>query len=130
MSLSKTNGKVIENKISYSKLLIDFIDPLLTGQEDETELLSKLTLGQIAWNFSVSDLNDLPLDNRHKESFIKITQYDSKLKEILNQLVLRRAAKYSQHNQFIFKVEIREKKFGEKVVYVEAMPGDKIGKII
>ncbi len=53
MSLSKTNGKVIENKISYSKILIDFIDPLLTGQEDETELLSKLTLGQIAWNFSV-----------------------------------------------------------------------------
>ena len=72
--------EVKENKISYSKILIDFIDTILTGQEDETELLSKLTLGQIAWNFSVSNENDLPLDNMHKESFIKITQYNSELK--------------------------------------------------
>ncbi len=61
--------EVKENKISYSKILIDFIDPLLTGQEDETELLSKLTLGQIGWNFSVSDFKNFPLDNMHKESF-------------------------------------------------------------
>ncbi len=119
--------EVKENKILYSKILIDFINPLLTGQEDETELLSKLTLGQIAWNFSVSDENDLPLDNMHKESFIKITQYNSELKEILNMLVLRKATKYSEHNQFIFKVEIREKALGEKVVYVESVPRDKIG---
>jgi hypothetical protein len=119
--------EVKNNKISYSKVLIDFIDPLLTGQEDEKELLDKLKLGQIAWNFSVSDVNELPYDDIHKASFLKITQYDSRLKETLNKLVLRKAAKFSHYNQFLFNVEIREKKFGGKVVYVESVPADKIG---
>lgn len=118
-----------EETISYSKLLIDFIDPLITGQEDEQQFLDKLKLGKLAWNYSVSDLNDLPLDNIHKDIFLKLTQSNSALKEILNKLVLRKSMKYSQHNQFIFEVGIRKNKFGQKVFFAESIPTNKIDKI-
>lgn len=115
-----------KNTISYSSLLIDFIAPLITGQEDEHEFLEKAKLGQIAWNFSVSDLNNLPYDDIHKAIFLGLTERDSKLRETLNMLVLRKGFKYSQHNQFLFKLEIRTNKLGQKTVYVESAPTDGI----
>jgi hypothetical protein len=114
--------------ISYSKLLIDFISPILTGQENEEEFYDKAKLGQIAWNFNVSDINTLPFDDIHKEIFINLAQSDSKLKEILNFLVLRKEIKFSQYNQFIFKIEIKTNEFGVKTLYAESASADKIEK--
>ena len=37
--------------ISYSNLLLKFIDPLIDGSEDEEEVLQKAKMGMIAWNF-------------------------------------------------------------------------------
>lgn len=118
--------KMSDKSILYSSILIDFIEPLITGDEDEHEFLDKAMLGQIAWNFSVSDTNDLPFDAIHKQIFNEIASTNSEVKEILNKLVLRRVMKFSQFNQFIFKVEIRENKLGQKTLYVESAPADKI----
>lgn len=115
-----------KNFISYSSLLIDFIDPVITGEENEQEFLDKAKLGQIAWNFSVSDMNDLPHDDTHKAIFLTLTQKDAKLKDLLSMLVLRKSVKYSQYNQFIFKIEIRTNKIGQKTLYAESAPADKI----
>jgi hypothetical protein len=117
-----------KHTISYSSLLIDFIAPLITGQEDEHEFLEKVKLGQIAWNFSVSDNNHLPYDDIHKTILLSLTERNSNLKDILNKLVARKELKYSQHNQFIFKVELRRKKTGEKTLYVESAPAKWIKK--
>lgn len=116
-----------KQKVSYSSILIDFINPLLTGKEDEYEFLAKAKLGQMAWNFSVSDLNKLPFDNIHKEIFlITLKQYDKELKETLNMLVMRKGIKFSQYNQFIFNIEMRTNKYGQKTLYAESAPADKI----
>lgn len=112
--------------ISYSSILIEFIDPLLTGQEDEIDFLNKAKLGQVAWNFSVSDANNLPYDDLHKSILLDMTKRDPKLKETLNMLVRRKALKYSHYNQFIFRVEIRENNQGQKTLYAESAPAEKL----
>ena len=123
----RKNEYIMEKEfISYSNLLIDFIDPLLTGQEDEVDFLNKAKLGQVAWNFSVSDTNNLPLDDIHKIILLDMTKKDSKLKEVLNMLVQRKALKYSRYNQFIFRLEIRENRHGQKTLYAESAPADKL----
>lgn len=106
---------------------MEFIDPLLTGNEDESEFLSKARLGQVAWNFNVSDVNNLPYDDVHKSVLFDLSKKDKKFKETFNMLVKRKALKYSKYNQFIFTVEIRRKSDGGKTLYVESAPADKIG---
>ena len=118
--------KTHKDIISYSSLLIDFIEPLITGQEDAHEFLDKAKLGQIAWNFNVSDVNELPFDDIHKIIFVNLTQEEPYLKEALNMLVLRKGMKYSMYNQFIFKIEIRTNKLGQRTLYVESANADKI----
>jgi hypothetical protein len=117
----------MKKDFSYSKILIEFIDPLLTGEEDESEFLSKARLGQVAWNFNVSDSNDLPYDDDHKKILFDLSKKDERFKETLNRLVKRKALKFSQYNQFLFKVEMRRKADGQATLYVESAPADKIG---
>jgi hypothetical protein len=91
--------------ISYSSLLIKFIEPLLNGDESDEEFLAKAKIGQIAWNHSVSDENDLPLDSEMKAALKKfITMYPD-LKKTMNMLVIRKAMEFGEYKQFIFKVE-------------------------
>lgn len=114
--------------ISYSNLLIKFIEPLINGLEDEEAFLTKAKIGMIAWNFHVSDSNELPYDKETKEILLKITKNDKEAKDILNSLVMRKQTRFSKYNQFIFRVKIRTKNDGTKTLYVESAPADKIVK--
>lgn len=110
------------NYISYSNLLHQFIEPILDGTEDVEAYLEKAEAGKIAWNFCVSDKAGLTIDSQMKKIIKEITQEFSEAKETLNKLVLRKQMLFSQYDQFIFHVEIREKANGEKTLYVESVP--------
>lgn len=114
--------------ISYPSLLIKFIEPLLNGDESDEEFLAKAKIGQLAWNHSVSDENNLPLDSEMKNALQKFISMYPEQKEILNMLVLRKAMEFQEHQQFIFTVENRYKKDGTVNLYVESAPADKIRK--
>ncbi len=114
--------------ISYSGLLIKFIEPLLNGDESDEEFLAKAKIGQIAWNHSVSDENNLSLNSEMENALKKFISMYPDLKETLNMLVLRKAMEFQEHQQFIFKVENSNKPDGTVNLYVESAPANKIRK--
>ena len=114
--------------VAYSAILIKFIQPLLNGEEDEEEYLTKARMGMIAWNFHISDQNKLPYDAVMKAILKKMTKENSEGKRILNELVLRKEKYFSGYNQLLTKVEIRTKPDDSTTLYVESYPVDKILK--
>lgn len=114
--------------ISYSGLLIKFIEPLLNGDESDEEFLAKAKIGQIAWNHSVSDENNLLLDSEMKAALKTLISLYPDLKETMNMLVIRKAIEFGKYKQFIFKVENRHKSNGTVNMYVESAPADKMIK--
>ncbi|MEZ5045288.1 MAG: hypothetical protein R2828_35665 [Saprospiraceae bacterium] len=112
--------------ISYSNLLIKFIEPLLDGSEDEDGFLTKARMGMIAWNYHVSDQNKLPYDDTMKAILRQMTKESKEGRKLLNSLTLRKQLHFSNYNQFLVKVEIRTKPNGDTVLYVESYPADKI----
>jgi len=118
-----------KNHLSYSNILINFIQPILDGSETEEDYLAKAKLGMIAWNYHLSDQNNLPYDDEMKAILKDMTDQNREGKEMLNKLVLRKEMEFSQYQQFLAKVEIRTKSDGSKTLYVESYPIDKIGKV-
>lgn len=108
--------------ISYSSVLIDFIHPLLNGDETDDEFLQKARIGQIAWNFAVSDKAGLTTDAKMKEVLKSITAQYRDSKEILNTLVMRKHDFFFYYDQIILTVEKREKPDGNTTLYVESAP--------
>lgn len=119
----------MKNNLSYSNILIKFIQPILDGSETEEDYLAKAKAGMIAWNYHLSDQNQLPYDDEMKAILKQITSENSEGKEMLNKLVLRKEMEFSQYQQFLAKVEIRTKPDDSKTLYVESYPIDKIGKV-
>lgn len=114
------------NYISYSEMLIKFIEPLLDGYEDEDEFLEKAKMGMIAWNFHVSGQNKLPYDDSIKAILREVTKENSEARDILNNLVLRKEQLFSEYNQFLIRVEIRTKPDNSTTLFVESCPVEKI----
>lgn len=82
--------------ISYSRVLIEFIEPLLDVTEDEDEFLTNARMGMIAWNYHVSDQNKLPYDDIMKVILCQMTEENEEGKEILSALVLRKQLHFSK----------------------------------
>jgi hypothetical protein len=108
--------------VSYSSVLIDFIHPLLTGDESDDEFLQKARIGQIAWNFAVSDKAGLATDDKMKEVLKGITGQYPDARETLNTLVMRKHDFFFDYDQIILTVEKREKPDGNTTLYVESAP--------
>jgi len=118
-----------KERVSYSTILIKFIQPILDGSETEEDYLAKAKAGMIAWNYHLSDQNKLPYDDEMKAILKQMASENREGKELLNKLVLRKEMKFSQYQQFLAKVEIRTKRDGSKTLYVESFPIDKIRKV-
>lgn len=112
---------------SYSNILIEFIEPLLHGNESEELFLEKAKTGIMAWNFCISNANKLPLNAEMKQIMHQITSNSSEARETLKKLTIRKEMLFSQFNQFIFHVEIKTKSDGSKTLYVESAPANKTG---
>jgi hypothetical protein len=109
--------------VSYSSLLIDFISPILTGQEDELEFLEKAKTGVTAWNFCVSDQAGLAADSGIKivlEEYLK--EAPKWLKEIIDKLVIRKHTDFGKYDQYILLAETRRKPDGSAYLHVESAP--------
>jgi len=111
--------------VSFSSVLIEFIDPLLDGKEDKYEFLSKVKVGAIAWNVSVARDNKLNLDDFFKDMMAKKLPPSTQIKGILEFLTVRKQMMFSQYQQFIFSVETRKKPDGSISLCVESGPADK-----
>jgi hypothetical protein len=117
------------DKISYSSILIEFIKPLLKGNEDDNEFLAKAKAGMIAWNLCVFDSTNLPMDGLTKKILWNVKTRNPFGADLFDKLAERKALLFPDHNQFIFKVELREKPDGSKTLYVEWGSGGKIGSV-
>lgn len=108
--------------ISYSNLLLQFIEPILDGTEDEEAFMTKANMGKIAWNFCVSDQAELSIDHQMKTILKKMLPVNPQAKQILDQLVIRKQTRFAQYDQVIFDIEIRTQPDGSKTFYVESAP--------
>lgn len=118
-----------KRRVSYSSLLIEFIGPMLTGQETDEEFLTKAIVGQIAWNFAVSDKAELAMDQYMKEVLRSATEEFEDAQESLNALVLRKEVVFEEYDQLILKVEQRHKPDGSTTLYVESAPASILKKL-
>ncbi|MEM9259990.1 MAG: hypothetical protein AAGA62_10110 [Bacteroidota bacterium] len=118
----------MKNRISYSDVLIEYITPLLDGTEYLEDLEAKVKFGMVAWNYHVSDQNDLPLDAEMKAILKMMTMTHQEGRKKLNEMVLRKEQHFSQYNQYIATAEVRQKPDGSVTVYVESAPADKVKK--
>ena len=114
------------NKVSYSDVLIKFIEPLIDGTEDLDDFLMKARMGMVAWNYHVSDQNKLPYDKETKAVLEMMTSFNDEGKKTLNELVLRKEMHFSQYDQFIVKIETRRKPDGSTTLFVQSYPADKL----
>ncbi len=117
-----------KNYISYSNVLIQFIEPLLNGTETAEEFLLKAKMGMVAWNFHVSDQYQLPYDKEMKTILKRMTNENNEGKEILNQLVLRKQMNFSKYKQFILEVKLNYKIDNTPTLYVESAPVESLKK--
>lgn len=115
--------------LKYSKLLIEFIDPIITGDEDEEEFMVKARLGQIAWNLIVTKENKLApykeLQFIILETSVKVPNYNA----IIELLKRRKEEHFGEHQQFILKTEVRSKPDGSGSLYVETTFAHKMKKL-
>ena len=116
-------------KVSYSSLLIEFIEPMLTGHETDEEFLTKAIVGQIAWNYAVSDKAGLAMDGYMKQVLKSVTEQYEDAQESLNALVLRKGVCFEEYDQLILKVEQRHKPDGSTTLYVESAPASILKKL-
>ncbi|MHB1279103.1 MAG: hypothetical protein ACYC1Q_11985 [Bacteroidia bacterium] len=114
---------------SYSRILIDFIKPLLNGRESEADFLLKARSGMIAWNHVVTDEHKLPVELELKQLYEQLTQAHPDAIANLNMLVIRKLMYFSGYHQFIVKVESRKKPEGSRTLYVESIEADKFRKL-
>ncbi|MCC5931911.1 MAG: hypothetical protein JJU28_21890 [Cyclobacteriaceae bacterium] len=114
--------------VFYSQVLMDFIEPLLSGNEDNDEYLAKAWFGQTAWNYSIAEVNNLPYGAELKATIQKLNSMYPDMSEPMKRLVERKIEKFNDHNQFIFSVELRHKPDGTVSLYVESVPVDKLIK--
>lgn len=114
---------------SYSRILIDFIKPLLNGRESEADFLLKARSGMLAWNHVVTDEHKLPVEVELKELYEQLTKTHPDAVANLNMLVIRKLMYFSGYHQFIVKVESRKKPEGSRTLYVESIEADKFRKL-
>lgn len=114
------------NRVSYSDVLIRFIEPIIDGTEDADTFMMKAYMGMCAWNYEVSDQNNLPINKEMKAAFKQLSILQSDGQKVVDALVLRKKMYFSQYDQFIFKVEKRVKPDNSVVLYVESCPADKL----
>ena len=112
--------------VNYSSILYQFIEPMLHGSEDEEEFLAKAKIGMIAWNFNLSDLNELPSDQQTKKILKGVTERNERAKEIFNSLVIRKQTEFPEYNEFIIKVELEARADGSQDLFVETASPEKV----
>lgn len=115
---------------SYSRILIDFIKPLLNGRESEADFLQKAQAGMMAWNHVVSDEHQLPLEAALNEVYVRMTKEYPDVVAKLNMLVIRKVMYFNRYQQFIIKVESRKQKAGTRTLYVESIEAEKFRELL
>lgn len=115
---------------SYSRILIDFIKPLLNGRESEADFLLKAQAGMMAWNHVVSDEHKLPLEAELDQVYQLITRDHPEAVARLNMLVIRKLMYFNKYQQFILKVESRKRSEGTRTLYVESIEAEKFRKLL
>lgn len=118
-----------EVNLKYSALLIEFIDPIITGDEDVEEVRLKARLGQIAWNQIVAKENKLAPFKEMQfmilETIPKVPDYNT----IIELLTRRKEDHFGEHQQFILKTEVRSKPDESLSLYVETTFAHKMKKL-
>jgi hypothetical protein len=68
-------------RISYSDLLVKFIEPLSLGVEDEAHYLALARLGQLSWNFELSKQHSFPSHEYMQRTITEIFSADPRTSE-------------------------------------------------
>lgn len=112
-------------RISYSDLLIKFIEPLSQEVEDEAHYLALARLGQLSWNFELAKRQSVPYHQVMRKIITEIASADPELRKAFDFLLQRKETEFKEYIQFILEVEIRVKKDGAKKLHVLSIPADK-----
>ena len=110
----------------YSSVLQDFAAPLLAGNENREELVSKFKIAELVWNHSIAEEFNLPvfalLDIAIQESNKKYPG----MKDIFLLLKEIKALDFKAYKNFIVKTEYRIKPNGSASIFVETIEPDKL----
>ena len=108
-------------KVCYSDILLEFIEPLLTGEEGDLGFLSVALKGQIAWNYALLESRNHSFSEYYQKKILGVLQIDPNQKELFEMLIIRKALKFSQYHHIISKVDLEYNVPNIKTLYLETL---------
>jgi hypothetical protein len=99
---------------NYSKILLEFIEPICNEHDDEKTLFAKLQLGRVAWNYCLAQEYGLP--PTFSEDAERACLGGPNLKAGFDQLVARKINAFARYTDIIISVDI---KYGPNDTFVD-----------
>ncbi len=100
---------------------MEFIEPLLTGEEGDLGFLSVALKGQIAWNYALLETRNHPFCEYYQNKILGVVKIDPHQKELFEMLIIRKSLKFSQYHCLITKVDLELNVPNIKTLYLETI---------
>jgi hypothetical protein len=105
---------------TYSQILQDFIEPIMTKKESEDSYFDKCLLGHVVWNYCVSSKYKLPVAPDVYEVLKEKYLIKQETKKAVDLLTKRWKQSFSHYDRFIMRIE-RKYKNDSPTIYVETV---------
>lgn len=109
----KSTDLVIDmnNTALYSKLIMDFVKPILLDTDSEEILKKKITTAQTFWNYDIAKKYDMPAFKELQEQVSKKAT-EEEYKPIFDFFAKRKITGFSSYNNFITDIQTRTDRNG------------------
>jgi HSP90 family molecular chaperone len=108
-------------KISYSSIIQDFIEPLLPPEDTDEQFLMRMKIAEIIWNYCIAIEFKLPQYEKVVKEMNALNNQIPEMKPLVHLLTERKKNEFYKYKNFITKLEVRTKADGLKTVYVESV---------
>ena len=107
-------------KALYSNILQDFAHPLLSSRDTDDEFMRKMKVIEMIWNYSIAKKFRLSVFKELDKIITEQNRKHIERKAVFEMFLELKKSEYGQYNNYIIKMELREKSDGTKTLYVES----------
>ena len=93
------------NTALYSKVILDFVKPILQDSDNEEMIKNKLTIAKTFWNYDIAKKYDMPALKELQEQINNKVTYEE-YKRVFDFFANRKNTGFSNYNNFITDIQI------------------------
>ncbi len=118
-------GIIIPNQgIKYSKLLEDFISPMLSANDDISSIKIKCTIAVWVWNAAIMKQKSKESFQLAKKELTSLMPEVPEIGELFDDMAKRKEDEFSDYNNIIVDFEIKKNRGGDFDLTVATSPFD------